>query len=149
MPEARVVRIKPPEEWKKRQIETLKQVGQANYLQGIMQPKADPIAAAIEAQDRYVEQMRKEEVLARRVAGLKGVSLSDWAAYTQNIGVNRFVEGVVKREAKVDKFVKGFQPLLAEHVAKLDQMDDVTDADREQKVLANIRGLKALKGKWK
>jgi len=149
MPDVRVVRIMSPDEWKKRQLSTLSSVGQTNYAQGITAPRNDPIAAGIAAQGRYEAQMKKDEVLKRREAGLKATSMNDWAAYAQALGVNRLVEGVQKREKKVDTFIKSFQPLLADHVSKIDAMPDITDADREQRVMANLRGLKALKGKWK
>ena len=144
-----VKRILPPEEWKKRQLDTLKSVGRANYAQGISMPKKSPIEAGIAAQDRYEEQMRKEEVLKRRKENLETVTDEEWFNYAQNIGVDRIVDGVVKREKKVDKFVRGWQPVLLDHVAKIDAMADVTDADRENKMLENVRGLKAKKGAWR
>jgi len=63
--------------------------------------------------------------------------------------VGRLVEGVVKREAKVDRFVKAWQPILLDHVAKIDIMPAITDADMEARMLENLRGLKALKLTWK
>ena len=144
-----VKRILPPEEWKKRQLDTLKSVGRTNYAQGISMPKKDPIAAAIAAQERYEEQMRKDDVLKRRKEVLETVTAADWFNYAQNIGVDRLVDGVVKREKKVDNFVKGWQPVLLDHVAKIDAMADVTDADREARMLENLRGLKAKKGTWR
>ncbi len=149
MAEARVQRILPADEWKKRQIETLKSVGARNYAQGISMPKKDPIEAGIQAQARYEEQMKKDEVLKRREAALKATNINEWYAYASDLGTNRLVEGVVKREKKVDKFVKGWQPLLLDHVSKIDELPDVTDADREERMLENLRGLKALKGKWR
>jgi len=149
MAEARVQRILPADEWKKRQIETLKSVGARNYAQGISMPKKDPIEAGIQAQARYEEQMKKDEVLKRREAALKATNITEWFAYSSDLGVNRLVEGVVKREKKVDRFIKGWQPLLVDHVTKIDELPDITDADRENKMLENVRGLKALKGKWR
>ena len=144
-----VQRILPPDEWKKRQIGNLKQVGRQNYAQGISMPKKPPIEAAIAAQDRYEEQMRKDEVLKRRKEALEKVTDDEWFAYAKELGTERLVDGVVKREKKVDRFVKAWQPMLLDHVSKIDAMSDVTDADREERMLANLRGLKDLKGKWR
>jgi len=149
MAEARVVRILPPEEWKKRQLETLRSVGRANYAQGISMPKKDPIEAGIAAQDRYEEQMRKDEVLKRREAALRATNMADWFAYASTLGAERLVDGVVKREKKVDRFIRGWQPVLSDHVATIDALPDVTDADRENRMLENLRGLKAKKGAWR
>ena len=144
-----IQRILPPDEWKKRQIETLRSVGRTNYEQGISMPKKDPIEAGIAAQARYEEQMKKDEVLKRREEALKATNKDEWYNYAKDIGAGRLVEGVTKREKKVDRFVKAWQPILLDHVSKIDAMPDVTDADRENRMLENLRGLKGLKGKWR
>jgi len=149
MAEVRVVRILPPDEWKKRQLETLRAVGRTNYAQGISMPKKDPIEAAIAAQSRYEEQMKKDEVLKRREAALRATSMTEWYNYATALGVDRLVDGVVKRERKVDRFVRSWQPILADHVAKIDEMPAITDIDRETRMLENLRGLKAKKGQWR
>jgi hypothetical protein len=56
------------------------------------------------------------------------------------------VDGVVKREPKVAKFLGKWQPLLKSHVDKLDTMANATLADRKSKMLANVDGLVALHG---
>lgn len=144
---AAVKRLLSPDEWKKRQIDTLTAVGEANYKVGIASPKRDPIEAGIAAQDRYVAQMKKDEVLARRKASLEKTSMAEWYKYSSELGAGRLVEGVTKREAKVGDFIRTFQPLLAEHVGKIDALAAVTDSDREKRMLENLRGLKKLKGK--
>ena len=142
-----VKRLLSPEEWKKRQIDTLSAVGASNYRVGIAGPKRDPIAAGIAAQDRYEAQMRKDEVLKRRKTELEKTSMAEWYKYSSELGANRLVEGVTKREAKVGDFIRAFQPMLSEHVSRIDTLPDVTDGDRENRMLENLRGLKALKGK--
>jgi len=142
-----VKRVLSPEDWRNRQINTLKSVGRANYLEGIKSPKDDPIAAGIRAQGRYEDQMKKDEVLKRRKSELEKTTMSEWYALTASIGPDKLVDGVVKREAKVSKFITAYQPLLTTHLGKIDGMANVSDSDREQRVLENLRGLKALKGK--
>lgn len=146
---AQVTRIIPPAEWTKRQIDNIKAVGQKSYSDGITRPRKDPIEAAIAAEDKYAARMKEAIDERRRVRGLQGVTMQDWTQYAQNIGANRLVEGVTKREAKVDKFVRSFQPLLAGHVDRIDSMPAVTASDMEQRMLENLRGLKGLKGQWR
>ncbi|MBW2649059.1 MAG: hypothetical protein JRC53_04490 [Deltaproteobacteria bacterium] len=136
-----VTRILPPDEWRKRQIDTLKAVGQTNYSQGIARPKKDPIEAGIEAEEKWAARIREAIDEQRRKKALQN--------YASQIGAGRLVEGVTKREAKVDRFVKAWQPILADHVAKIDAMPAVTDSDMEARMLENLRGLKALKGAWR
>jgi len=149
MAEVRTVRVLPPDEWRKRQINNLKAVGQSNYAQGISMPKKDPIQAAIAAEDKWAARIRAAIEEKRRAKALQSVSMQEWYKYAAEIGANRLVEGVTKREAKVQKFVNAWAPMLQDHLSKIDQLPAVTDADMETRVLENLRGLKALKGKWR
>lgn len=144
---ATVTRVLSPTAWKDRQIDNLKDVGERSYKVGIAKPKDDPIAAGIRAEPRFAAQMKKVIDEERRKAGLEKTNMAEWYKYTSEIGAGRLVDGVVKREAKVVKFVTTFQPMLVDHLGKIDVMDAVTDKDMEDRVLANLRGLKALKGK--
>lgn len=144
---ASVTRVLSPEAWKDRQINTLKSVGEANYKVGIAKPRKDPIAAGIAAEEKYNNAMKKVLEEERRKAGLEKTSMGEWYKYSSELGAGRLVDGVVKREAKVTNFVRTFQPMLVEHLGKIDALADATDSDRETRMLENLRGLKALKGK--
>jgi len=144
---AAVKRVISPEDWKKRQLDTLKSVGRTNYLQGIASPKADPIARGIETEDKYAAETRKAIDAGRRKAALEKTSMSEWFKYAHDLGADKLVDGVTKREAKVAAFITSFQPMLTTHLAKVDALAEETDADRETRMLENLRGLKALKGK--
>jgi len=142
-----VKRVLSPEDWKKRQIETLRSVGRANYTEGIKSPKADPIARGIATEGKYAEETRKAIDAGRRKAALEKTSMNEWYQYASTLGADKLVDGVTKREAKVTKFITSFQPMLTSHLARIDALADVTDSDRENRMLENLRGLKALKGK--
>jgi len=144
---AAVKRVLSPEDWKKRQIETLRSVGRANYAEGIKSPKADPIARGIATEGKYAEETRKAIDAGRRKAALEKTSMNEWYQYASTLGADKLVDGVTKREAKVSKFITSFQPMLTSHLAHVDSLADVTDSDRETRMLENLRGLKALKGK--
>jgi len=146
---ASVKRILSPDEWRKKQIDTLKAVGEANYKIGIASPKKDPIAAGIEAEDKWAERVKKAIEEQRRKKGLQATNIDEWYAYSAAIGAGRLVDGVTKREKEVADFVTSWQPILTDHVSKIDQMPAVTDKDMEERMLANLRGLKALHGAWK
>lgn len=142
-----VTRLLSPEDWAKRQIDTLKAVGATNYALGISKPRKDPIVAGIAAEGKYGDTMRKVIEEERRKKGLEKTDMAEWFRYSDTLGKNRLVEGVTKREAKVKKFVTAFQPILLDHVSKIDDLPDTTDSDRETRMLENLRGLKALKGR--
>ena len=144
---ATVTRVISPDAWKKRQIDTLKAVGETNYKVGIAKPRKDPIAAGIAAEEKYAANTKRAIDEGRRATALGKTSMSEWFKYSSDLGAGRLGEGVVKREAKVDRFVKTFQPMLVDHLSSVDALADVTDSDREQRMLENLRGLKALKGR--
>jgi len=149
MAEVRVERLLSPDEWKKRQIDNLKAVGETNYSVGVSRPKKDTIAAGIAAEDKYVARVKEAADEGRRKKALETVTLAEWATYAQEIGKGRLVEGVTKREKKVDKFIRAWQPILLDHVAKIDALPAVTDADMKERIISNWEGLKALKGTWR
>ncbi len=144
-----VTRILPPEEWRKRQIETLKAVGQRNYTQGIERPKKDPIEAGIAAEEKWAERIKEAIDEERRKKALQATNMNEWYSVAKDLGAGRLVEGVTKREFKVDRFVRAWQPILMDHVSKIDAMPAVTDSDMESRMLENLRGLKSLKGRWR
>ncbi len=143
---AQVRRLISPQDWANRQIGTLKAVGETNYKQGIQNPKKDPIQAGIAAEDKYNNAMRAALEEKRRVKGLENTNMAEWAGYAENIGAGKLVSGVVQRQAKVNKFLTGYVPLLTDTVQKLDAMPTATTSDRNAKVIANLEALRALKG---
>lgn len=141
-----VQRILPPEQWVNKQITTLQQVGEANYLTGIRNPRKDPIKAGIAAQGKYEAKMKDPEVLKRRAKKLAQTNMDEWTAMAEKRGAGNLVSGVTDRQYKVERFVGKYHSLLKSHLDKIDAMPDVTDADREKKIIENLRGLRALKG---
>jgi len=144
-----VTRILSPADWIDRQIGTLKAVGEKNYGIGIRSPKKDPIKAGIEAEARYAAEVKLAIEEERRKKALEATNIDEWFTYANEIGKPRLVEGVVKREKEVQDFVKPWQPILLDHLAKIDPMSVVTLKERIDKAVANIEGLAALKGTWR
>jgi len=148
---ATVQRVLPPDQWRKKQLDTLRSVGRANYLTGIAFPARDPIEAgkSDRAEARYAAIMRIVLEEKRRVKGLEPVTMDEWYRYARDIGADILVGAVTKREAKVARFINSWQPLLIDHLSKIDPMSVETLEDRIAKAAENIRGLAALRGVWK
>jgi len=144
-----VKRLLSPEDWIARQIGNLEAVGRTNYVVGISAPKKNPIEAGIAAEPRYADAMRKVIAEKRRAEALKFVTMEDWFKYASELGAERLVPGVTVRRAKVERFVTGWHPLLLAHVQELDKMPVTTLEERINKMVNNVRGLVALKGKWR
>jgi len=74
--------------------------------------------------------------------------MAEWGAMALILGRDRLAPGVRERRYKVERFVSKFQPLLKKHVEEIDKLPEVTDEQREKRMIENLRGLKKLKGKW-
>ncbi len=145
---ATVKRVISPTEWVERQIGNLKAVGEKNYKAGILSPKADPIARGMETEEKWAAAMKEAMDNESRKKGLAKTDMGEWAKYSLESGASKLVEGVVKRKAKVDRFVGAYQPALVTHLSSIDALPEDTDAEREERMLENVRGLKQLKGKY-
>jgi len=148
-PKAVVTRILKPADWINRQIGNLKSVGEANYGVGIASPRADPIQKGIAAEPTYAAMTKLAIEEQRRAKALSATNIDEWYNYTLNIGKGRLVDGVVKREKEVHDFVNSWQPILLDHLSKIDPLPTVTLKDRVNKAVANIEGLAALRGTWR
>lgn len=142
-----VTRVIPPDKWVERQLGNLRSVGQKNYETGIDIPRKDPIKEAIGKEEKWAARIKEAIDAGRRKARLSKVTADQWNTYAHAFSA-RLVEGVTKREAKVSGFVDAWHPKLETHLSKIDAMPAVTDADMENRMLENLRGLKALKAKW-
>lgn len=146
-----VQRVLSPEDWKEKQLSTLKAVGRKNYLIGIGSPKKSPIGAGKSdwAEEKFAAQMQLaiEKKTRQKAVGMS--SDEEWFRYSKEIGADALVQAVVKREAKVVDFVQKWHPSLTAHLSKIDTMAVGTLEERIQKAAENIRGLAALHGKGK
>jgi hypothetical protein len=141
-----VQRLPTAEQWVTKQLRNLQAVGEQNYREGITHPKKDPIQAGIAAQPAYEAKMRDPAVLKRREAGLRRTNSDEWASMAERVGAGRLVAGVVERQYKVERAVGSLVGKLATHLQRIDALPNVTDADRERRMVENLKGLRAMKG---
>ena len=128
-----------------KQMDNAAAVGSQNYLAGIAAPKADPIEAGIRAQPAYEAAMRDAAVLKRREQGLRRTSMAEWGQAAETKGAARYAEGVQAARPKVERFWQDWHGKLASHTQRVRSMPAVTPADRKQRMIANLDGLRALK----
>jgi len=144
---ASVTPLKDPASIVNKQLDNFAAVGATNYLAGSQQPKDDPIAAGIRAQPAYEAAMRDPNVLRRRVEGLQRTNMNEWILQVETKGVERIAAGVAAARPKIERFWSGWHPILLSHVQKIRGMPAVTSADRKNRMIANLDGLRALKGR--
>lgn len=119
------------------------------YKDGVLHPKRGAATSALAASDKRAEAVRKAEVDKTWEKSMATVTDSYVAERAATVGAPRYATGVTAAEPKIKKFWTGWKPILDGIETEIAAMPDVTDADREAKMLANMRALKAKKGEWR
>jgi len=138
-----VQRLPPKQQIIGRMIGNLKAVGERNYGEGILTPKANPIEKAIGAKERWYSELKLAYDEDRFSTALGIVTLDQWHKYASEIGKGRLVDGVTKREPKIHRFWDPWHPVLLDILAKVDPMPVVTLENRIAKSADTIRALAA------
>ena len=136
--------VKPVDRWVKKQIDRVSVAGD-DYVAGIDAVSEAPTAKAAEKADKYLK--RIQEAVDYWKKRLSQVSLEEWKSITK-AKADRFPDGVRKSEDKIRKFVSSWQPILADIQRAVKALPDMTDADREKRMIENLRRLKKAKGTW-
>lgn len=141
-----VRRLKSPQDWVEKQIGNMQAVGETNYRAGIAAPKRDWQTAAIQGQGAYETAMRDPNTLKRRESSIRAVSSDEWAAQAER-GASRLVQGTLDRRPKIERKVQALHGLMSAHLQRIDQMPTDTAAAREARMVANVRGMREMKGR--
>lgn len=129
-----------PEEWAEKQTRNAAAAA-ADWLKNVLRPRRDPIKAAIAAAPK-----RKEKLMASLEQGKweKAMAKVDEDLMFETIkavGSESYRRGVTARKAKVVARAKELQPMVIALKNEIAAMPDVTDADREARLLAARRGM--------
>lgn len=109
----------------------------ARMQAGAMRVQTSPGAAAAAAADKWLAKVTasKDKFKAR----VGGVSLQEWQNAYINVGIPRVAQGAQAKKAKVTAFLDQFLPYLANGLATIDKMPNVTVEDGIARASAMIR----------
>jgi hypothetical protein len=113
-----------------------------DYARGVAETDKDPTALAIAAGPRLLRNFTEAFQSGRWANGLRKVGKSGWQAAVASKGQTNFSTGVQAATGKVET---AFGPLLAFEQSlaqRVHAMPNVTDGDREQRMLAWVRGMR-------
>lgn len=116
-----------------------------DYARGVANTDKDPTALAIAAGPRLLQNFTRAFNDGTWANGLRRVGKAGWQAAVAAKGEQNFQTGV---NAARDKVAEAFGPLLAFEQTLLNQvggMPNVTDQDREARMLAWVRGMRSYK----
>jgi hypothetical protein len=114
----------------------------SDYAKGVAQTDKDPTALAIAAGPRLLANFQAAFNSGKWANGLRKTGKAGWQAAVAAKGAQNFANGV---NAAGPKVVEAFGALLAFEQNLLNQvgsMPNVTDLDRENRMLAWVRGMR-------
>ncbi len=130
----------PPEEWAEKQVNRAAAAA-ADWEKNVLRPRRDPLKAAIAAGPKRAEKVRESLDSKKWEKAMAAVDEDLMYAIIRKRGAAAFRSGVVDRKEKVLARVKELQPLVTALKKTIEAMPDVTDADREARLLAARRGM--------
>lgn len=136
-------RVPSASDWTDKMVTRAQNAGQ-DWVKGALAPRKDPIAAALAANQKRITRFNQSVTAKTWEGALAKVDPAQTAATIAAVGAQGYAQGVAARKGKIGAAIARLQPLVADHVAKMDAMPVNTDADAEAKMIANVRGMKAL-----
>lgn len=118
---------------------------QQAYVDGVNNTQKDPTQLAINAQARLLANFQNAVNSGKWANRLRAVGKGGWQAAV-DAKANNFSTGV---NAAVAKVTAAFQPLLQYEnnlQQQVDAMPNITDTDRENRMLAWVRGMRQYTG---
>ena len=132
-----------PEEWATKQVKNAGASAQ-EWLKNVKRPRRDPLKAAIAAAPKRAEKVREALESGKWVKAMAKVDEDIMYAVIDKVGAEGYRRGVEARQAKVLARAKELQPMVTVLKKEIEAMPDVTDADREARLLAARRGMIAI-----
>jgi len=118
-------------------------------LTAVVRAGVNPMRLAASKDRKAIAKLRQvfESGLWRQI--LESVPVELYLDIVNKVSAQAYDAAVEAKAPKYESFADAWAPLLASHVAKIRSMPDETDAQREARMLENLRGLKKLKGAWR
>lgn len=114
------------------------------WKDGVMHPRKDPIKAAVAAKGKWEAALKKAMAEGSFVAGLEAVDEDEMVAILEATDPSVFTSGVDRRSAKYERKMAKVQPLLVALAEEIDRMPQDTEAQREARMLAAVRGMREI-----
>jgi hypothetical protein len=127
--------------WANKMVTRASNAGQ-DWVNGALNPRKDPVQAALDANDKRIANFQKSVAAKTYEGSLRRVDPAQTAATITAVGAQGYAQGIQARKGKITASIQRLQPLVAAHVAKMDQIKVTSDADAENKMIQNVRGMR-------
>jgi len=130
-------------EWAAKQVKNATAAA-GEWLKNVKRPRRDPLASAIAAGPKRAEKVRQSLEEKKWEKAMAKVDEDLMYRVIDAGGAEVFRKGVEMRRLKVAARVAELQPMVTALKKEIEAMPDVTDADREARLLAARRGMIAI-----
>ncbi len=117
-----------------------------DWLDGVKNPTRDPVQAAIKAAPKWKAKMQEaiqKDSWAKKMAKVDSNAIK---ATAERIGPQGYVNGINARAEKITGAFQRILPKIYSAADAVNAMPDTTEADRDARMLANVKALRAIKG---
>lgn len=121
------------------------QAAAQDYAQGVATTDKDPTALAQAAGARYIAKVQEAFTSGRWARGLQRSGKAGWQAAVAAKGVNNFSTGVAAARDKVAAKIAPVLQFEKALQAQINAMPNVTDADKNARMLAWVNGMRQFK----
>ncbi len=112
---------------------------------GVNAVTVSPTSQAAAKSDKYVAGVQQAVDSGKYQASLQAVSLDDWKSAMLQKGLQRIDSGAQQGQGKMQTFLQSFLPFVQQAAAQVNSMPDMTESDRDQKMLAMVQRLRTYK----
>ena len=127
-------KVKSAERWAKQQVSNAEAAGD-DWLDGVLNPSRDPIEAALAAEDKWEDRLKKAMADKKWSKNLAKSSHSEIVEIVKDLGTGVYTGAFGARAKKIKRVVDELQPLVQAASNTIQGMPDKTDAQREKRLL--------------
>jgi len=127
-------KVKSADRWAGQQVENAKAAGD-DWLDGVKNPSRDPIAAALDSEDKWEDRLKEAIKDKKWSKNLKKSSHAEIVKIASALGTGVYTGAFDARKDKIERVVKEIQPLSQAVSDTIQGMPNKTDADREKRLL--------------
>lgn len=123
------------------------QTSTEDYTRGVRNVREAPTQQAAKKKGKLKANWLKAIDSGKWEDGLNSVSLEQWKMAAEGKGARNYAQGVADAADKVRSFWEDFGPYLDGVKQKIATLPDETEAQRDQRLLENVRMLRQYKRK--
>ncbi len=138
-----VQKVLSPDEWAAKQ-KTRAQAAAGDWLTGVQNPSRSPVEAMRKSAGRYKAEMTRALSEGRWDKAIARLTDDFIAAQATKAGAGAFSTGIENGADQARAAIARLQPKVLALKTEIDAMPSETDAQREQKMVAAMRGMKKI-----